>query len=90
MRVSDHACRNCGARAAHAHHVLPRSTCRDGITEPLNIIPLCDDCHGGWHDRYVTLYRSIFLAAELAWVLAHGDPVWLDEWYPERGSDLPY
>jgi 5-methylcytosine-specific restriction endonuclease McrA len=76
--------------ASHTHHILPRSTCPEGITEALNIIPLCDDCHGGFHDRYVTLYRSILHPEELAWVLAHADPVWFDEWYPEREMDLPY
>lgn len=90
MRASDHGCRNCPAKAEVAHHVLPRSMCGEGITEPLNQIPLCDDCHRGWHDRFVILYRSILTAVEWAWVSAHGDPVWLDHWYPERVSDLPF
>jgi predicted HNH restriction endonuclease len=76
--------------ASHAHHILPRSTCPEGVKEPLNIIPLCDDCHRGFHDRFVILYRSILCLEELAWVLGHGDPVWLDEWYPSRGTYLPY
>lgn len=70
--------------------MLPRSICPEGITERMNIIPLCDDCHRGWHDGYVTLYRQILLPDERAWVEAHGDSYHLDRRYPVRASDLPF
>jgi len=80
MRV----CRNCGARAEHSHHAIPRSLCAAGVTERLNLLALCPDCHGGWHDRSVVIYRDVFLKEELAWIAEHSSEGWLKHWYPER------
>ena len=41
-------CFDCGASAAHAHHVVPRS--RGGT----RTVPLCERCHGLVHDKQFT------------------------------------
>jgi hypothetical protein len=87
-------CRNCGkrpeARGLHLHHVIPRSMCRATKTDLRNGIPLCSDCHGGWHDRRLVIYRDVFTQDEWAFLCAvqlTGQEVvpWLDVHYPDRG-----
>jgi 5-methylcytosine-specific restriction endonuclease McrA len=82
------SCRNCGGTGDHTHHALPRSLCAAGINEPLNWVVLCWACHGGWHDRTVTLHRDIFSPEELSWLADHASEGWLDHWYPARPEEF--
>lgn len=41
------ACEVCGARAHHAHHILPRSA--GGSDDVGNLLAVCWDCHGRIH-----------------------------------------
>jgi hypothetical protein len=42
-----YVCRNCGARATHAHHIVPVAA--RGLDTLSNLAALCDDCHGRVH-----------------------------------------
>lgn len=55
-----------------------------GVREALNLLALCPGCHGGWHDRTVTIYRDVFTRHELAWIGEHCSEGWLNHWYPAR------
>ena len=88
-------CRACGKQPGsgvfglHLHHVIPRSMWRDGKQDLRNGIPLCFDCHQGWHDRRITIYRDVFTAEEwsfLSSVQLLGQRIgpWLDANYPNR------
>lgn len=76
-------CRNCGAMAMHLHHIVPRSKTslgREDYTK--NGMPLCFNCHRGWHDRRVTIFRNRLRPEELDFAIAHGGPVWVERNYP--------
>jgi hypothetical protein len=40
-------CCNCGARATHAHHIVPIAV--GGLDTLDNLASLCDECHGSVH-----------------------------------------
>ena len=42
-------CYICGKPANHAHHIAQRSVYPELIDDPLNLIPLCADCHQKIH-----------------------------------------
>lgn len=76
-------CRNCRRPATHLHHIVPRSKSRAGSREiALNGMPLCGDCHRGWHNRTITLYRGCLRPEEAAFVVEHAGQVWIDKNYP--------
>jgi hypothetical protein len=76
-------CRNCHRPALHLHHIVPRSRSRKGQDDVQgNGMPLCFDCHRGWHDRRVTLYRGCLTAHELATAISLTSAAWVDRNYP--------
>jgi hypothetical protein len=90
-------CRACGRGPSgagvtgrlHLHHVIPRSMCKATRADLRNGIPLCWDCHQGWHDRRVVIYRDVFTPDEWAFLTAvqlTGQEIgpWLDAQYPVR------
>ena len=94
-------CRACGKQptggglfgSLHLHHVIPKSMCRATRWELRNGIPLCYECHGGWHDRRVVLYRDVFTEEEWSFLvtvdlLGQNVEAWLEDHYPERGLPL--
>ena len=51
-------CENCGARSAHAHHLIDKAVCRrEGapLWDLRNRMLLCMDCHFAHHARTITL-----------------------------------
>lgn len=87
-------CRVCGKESAgrplHLHHVIPRSMCRAAKADLRNGIPLCFDCHQGWHDRRVVIYRDHLTLQEWEFVagtqlLGQNVGAWLETHYPDRG-----
>lgn len=61
--------------------------------EILNGLPLCTDCHMGWHRGYRTIYRDVFTPEEWAFlssVQLTGELIgpWLDKRYPERPKEM--
>lgn len=79
----EHVCRNCGQRADHLHHIVPRSKSTLGRVDwRRNGLPLCRACHRGWHNRTVTLYRGCLSEEEAAFASALGGPLWIDRNYP--------
>lgn len=83
-------CRNCGGQErVQLHHAIPRSKARHVRADLRNGVPLCGDCHTGWHSSKVTLYRDIFSEEEWAFISGvelTGENIgpWLDRRYPER------
>ncbi len=76
-----------GLDGLHLHHVIPRSMCKATQTDLRNGIPLCRQCHAGWHERTLTVPRSVFTAEEwefliAAPVLGQNVKVWLERNYP--------
>jgi hypothetical protein len=81
-------CRNCGARAAHLHHIVPRGKAKAGMRAVQeNGLPLCARCHLGWHERTVTIYRDRLTADEVAFAEQHGGVVWVEKNYPYRPDE---
>jgi hypothetical protein len=84
------SCRNCGSHErVQLHHVIPRSHSRVAKTDLRNGIPLCGDCHFGWHSRRVAIYRDIFTTEEWQYLLSIDlidwrTSAWLDLNYPVR------
>ena len=92
-------CRNCGAQptgqgplgALHLHHVIPRSMCKATQTDLRNGIPLCRQCHIGWHERILTIPRTVFTQEEwefliTAPVFGQNVKAWLEDNYPATAS----
>ena len=78
-------CRNCGGRASHLHHIVPRSVSRRGRADLANGLPLCVGCHRGWHSRTVTLYHTLFTDEEFAAALKYATGAyWIEKNYPDR------
>lgn len=84
------ACRNCGRTdlRLHLHHAVPRSMCKAARLDLRNGVPLCTNCHLGWHHRRVTIPRSIFTPIEWAFISSldltgQNITAWLDERYPD-------
>lgn len=75
-------CRNCGCEADHLHHVVPRSKSKAGVDDLRNGIPLCFDCHRGWHDRRVVIPLWRLKPDELRFAAEISDDVWLERNYP--------
>ena len=80
-------CINCGRPACHLHHAIPKSICEAGRHEHHNLIDLCPDCHSGWHDGSVVIYREALPDDVLDWVALHASEGWLAFWYPTRDLD---
>lgn len=81
-------CRNCGCRAAHLHHIVPRGKSKAGkqaVQE--NGLPLCARCHMGWHERTVTIYRDRLTPGEVAFAEREGGVVWVEKNYPYRPDE---
>lgn len=87
-------CRGCGSRSDTFHHALPRSLGGDDLAD--NLIPLCGDgtrgCHGamenhtrGWETVAANI-RDSFTQDELTYLVGRKSEVWLDRYYPGRGS----
>lgn len=86
-RKGEYACRNCGKKAVELHHAIPRSKCRSIKADLRNGIPLCMECHRGWHGKKVVITRSVFTEEEwefLTSVVLTGESTsaWLDRHYP--------
>lgn len=47
-------------------------------------MPLCFDCHRGWHDGRLVIFRDRLQPQELEFALAHAGPVWVEARYPYR------
>lgn len=76
-------CRNCLRPASHLHHIVPRSKSRYGREDVAgNGLPLCADCHRGWHDRKVMLYRGVLKPHELERAVELAGQWWVDKHYP--------
>lgn len=75
-------CRNCGRPAVHLHHVVPRSKSKAGQRDLRNGIPLCFDCHRGWHDRRVIIPVTCLRVPELLLAVELTGPVWVERNYP--------
>lgn len=86
----DRECLVCGTWHAHLHHALPKSVWPEHRHNPSNLIPLCPSCHNDWHDGRRRVYRDML--PRLTWNLLalSAGYEWLDKWYPERGSSLPF
>ncbi len=77
-------CRNCNARAQHLHHLVPRSKSAIGHWDwRRNGVPLCADCHRGWHNRCVTIHADKLHRDELAFVIMVAGPGWAEQNYPD-------
>jgi hypothetical protein len=50
-------------------------------------VDLCPDCHSGWHDGSLVIYRDVLGYEVLAWVSEHASEGWLNHWYPARPED---
>ncbi len=96
-KKGDDRCRCCGAQpngqgpmgALHLHHVIPRSMCKATSTDLRNGIALCFDCHQGWHERRIVIYRDVFTVEEWTFLIGVqllGQEIvpWLDANYPRR------
>jgi hypothetical protein len=92
-RKGDDCCRNCGAhktsKCVELHHAIPRSKCRATRADLRNGLPLCIDCHRGWHRKKVVIYRDLFTAEEWAFISSAkltGENIepWLERHYPPR------
>lgn len=80
----EEACRGCGSRAAHLHHIVPRSRSR-ATTHDIdgNGLPLCRACHFGWHHRTVTIHNQSFTDREFATVVREAGSSWVERNYPD-------
>jgi hypothetical protein len=92
-RKGETNCRNCGKpksrQPLQLHHAVPRSKARHVKADLRNGIPLCLDCHSGWHRKTVVIYRDVFTADEWGFISSvqlTGELIgpWLDRHYPER------
>jgi hypothetical protein len=80
-------CRNCLRPATHLHHIVPRSKSPAGKQEiHANGLPLCIDCHMGWHHRTVTLHHDILSDDEFVFMVTEGGGLWGERNYPGRPS----
>ncbi|MCW3018625.1 MAG: hypothetical protein JWN10_933 [Solirubrobacterales bacterium] len=78
-------CRNCGAKAAHLHHIVPRSRSRAARSNwRRNGLPLCFDCHRGWHDRAVAIAHSKLSDEEFAFAVDLVGAQWVERNYPDE------
>lgn len=75
-------CRACGRMASHLHHIVPRSKTKAGHRDLRNGLPLCFDCHRGWHDRRVTIPLTCLRRDELLLAVELANPVWVERNYP--------
>lgn len=83
-------CENCNGPHAQLHHAIPKSILEEGRNEPLNFIRLCHACHIGWHQRSVTIYRTLFSGESWKWISERMPERWLDTWYPPRPDESPF
>lgn len=74
-------CRACGAPARHLHHIVPRGIAPKHKTNLLNGLPLCVECHMGWHARTVTISAAILKPEEKAFVIGISSVAWLERNY---------
>ena len=81
----ERACRNCGATGCviELHHAVPRSRSRKGRDDLRNALPLCRECHNGWHAG-TPIYRDAFTADEWEFIETLIGPGWLGRHYPTR------
>jgi HNH endonuclease len=88
-------CRVCPRRATDLHHAIPRSV---GPPETKldfrNGLPLCQECHTGWHRRTLVIFRHVFTPDEWAYLTAvkltgRETDAWLDDHYPDRYAQFP-
>ena len=49
LEMANHICQDCGERANHAHHIVPKS--RGGSDLQINLKAVCADCHSKYHKR---------------------------------------
>lgn len=47
-------------------------------------MPLCFDCHRGWHDGRLLIFRDRLKPEELEWAIEHAGPLWVEMKYPYR------
>ena len=81
-------CRNCGYPATHLHHIVPRSKTKLGHRDMRNGLPLCRDCHYGWHHQTVVIYSDRLKSEERAFAVELTSEWWVNHRYPERPYDL--
>lgn len=78
-------CRNCGRFASHLHHIVPRSRFPQGKFDVAsNGMPLCWQCHMGWHNRDTFIYRDVLRENELQAAIDSVGEWWVDKNYPKR------
>lgn len=80
-------CRNCGRAASHLHHIVPRSKTSLGHRDMRNGLPLCRDCHYGWHHQTVVIYSDRLKPEERAFAVELTSEWWVDHRYPQRPYD---
>lgn len=84
-KKGESACRNCGAPASHLHHIVPRSKTRRGHSEIVaNGLPLCYDCHRGWHDRIVAIPHRVMTDEEFGFAVAVAGGFWVERNYSDE------
>jgi hypothetical protein len=67
------------------HHVVPRSKSRTGREDwARNGVPLCFDCHRGWHDRRITVYHAVLTDAEFLNAIELAGGAWVERNYPDH------
>jgi hypothetical protein len=79
------SCRNCGQAATHLHHIVPRSKSKRGYSEvEANGLPLCYDCHRGWHDRIVPVPHRVMTDEEFGFAVAVAGGFWVEHNYADE------
>jgi hypothetical protein len=78
-------CRCCGAPAVHLHHIVPRSKTALGRRDwKRNGLPLCFDCHRGWHDRIVAIPHRVLTDEEFEFAIAIAGGLWVERNYADE------
>lgn len=77
------ACRHCGGRARHLHHVVPRVLRPDLAADVEgNGVPLCSLCHSRFHAHALDLPRAVLSDREVEVMVAAMGEAWADRHYP--------
>lgn len=84
-------CRACGTRRnLHLHHLIPKGSVHRGDDNPDNLVPLCADCHTGWHGsrrrEIGALVRPTLDEQEYAYLVTRANRGWADRYYPKEAA----
>lgn len=81
----EESCRRCGGQANHLHHIVPRSRSHEGYEDVAgNGLPLCWECHMGWHDRRVTINHAVLTDVEFLRAVEIAGGAWVERNYPDE------